>query len=97
MKQLYAKVVTFDAGFEYDKEQIRANHTLGDVFEVTLIDMGGCHTDVYEGDKYYNSVFFDFFLDAECTKPHDIYEDPDFNPYLRRSIERSKNEQRKAD
>ena len=84
MKTLYAKVVNLTGGYKNHQEFIRKNHKLNDVFKVTGIDMGSWHTDVFEGDKCYNSVFFDFFLDAECTKPHDIYEDPEFNPYLYR-------------
>ena len=83
-KTLYAKVMRLHGGFDDEQEFIRQNYKIGDVFKVTAVDMGKWHTDIYEGDKVYNSIYFDFFLDAECTQPHDIYEDPYFNPYLRR-------------
>ena len=79
---IYAKVVTLDGGYEHEEEKIRRDHKIGDVFEVYDIDMGSCHTDIYEGRDYYNSVYFEFFSDFECTEPYDIYSDPVFNPYL---------------
>ena len=81
--KLYAKVVTLEGGYKKEQETIRTHHKIGDIFEVTYMEMGSWHTDVYEGDEYYNSVYFEFFADAECTQPIDIYEDPDFNPYKR--------------
>ena len=80
---LYAKVVDLEGGYDNEEEFIRKHHKIGDVFQVTDIDMGGWHTDIYEGDKCYNSVYFDFFLDAECTQSVDIFDDPEFNPYKR--------------
>ena len=79
---IYAKVVTLDGGYDCEQEKIRRDHKIGDVFEVYDIDMGSCHTDIYEGKDCYNSVYFEFFSDFECTKPYDIYSDPVFNPYL---------------
>lgn len=80
--KVYAKVVCTDNGYESDQETLKKYHKLGDVFEVTKIDMGFCHTYIYEGDVCYNSVHFDFYLDKECTKPYSIYDDPLLNLYI---------------
>ena len=79
---LYAKFVNADCGYDSDKRKVRdAGLELGRKYEVKHIEMGGWHTDVWlEGYRgSFNSVHFDFYVD---DMPHDIYNDPDYNPYL---------------
>lgn len=81
---LFAKIVNLECG--YDNGEILKNrgYQLGHVFEVKAIAMGASHTTItMANDERYNSVHFDFFLDKECTKEHDIYNDPLYNPYVR--------------
>lgn len=54
---------------------------IGKEYAVVNVIMGGFHTSVWlEGFAgAFNSVNFDFF---ENGKPHDIYKDPKYNPYL---------------
>lgn len=57
---------------------------VGKEYGVAMVSMGGCYTNIWlEGfSRAFNSVNFDFFKDG---KPHDIYKDPDYNPYIRRA------------
>lgn len=56
---------------------------VGKEYTVEDVSMGGSYTSIYleEVSGCFNSVNFDFFKDG---KPHDIYADPDYNPYIRR-------------
>lgn len=81
---LYAKIVRMDAGHADGDLLIENGYKLGDVLEVTKIDMGSSYTWVTATDgDIYNSIHFEFFDDKECRVPHDIYEDPIYNPYIR--------------
>ena len=53
-------------------------------YTVMDISMGGFYTSVFlkEVPGSFNSVNFDFFKDG---KQHNIYADPDYNPYIRRT------------
>ena len=42
--------------------------------------MSQTYTSVYLGDKSYNSVLFEF--EDEDGSPHNIYRDPEYNPYI---------------
>lgn len=79
---MYAKVITFNAG--YDDEQIEMENTfkIGDVVPIKSIEVGQSHTSVYllNFDGVFNSVFFDFYEDAECSKKINIYNDLRFSP-----------------
>lgn len=57
---------------------------VGKKYTVSDVSMGGSFTYIYlkEVDGCFNSVNFDFFKDG---KPHDIYADPEYNPYIRRT------------
>lgn len=81
-ERLYAKFVNPNAGTDYDKEKVReAELEVGRKYKVIRIEMGSWHTDVWlEGyARAFNSVHFDFY---EGDLPHDIYSDPNYNPYL---------------
>jgi len=55
--------------------------TVGEMYKVSFISMGGSYTTVYlEGtDEGFNSVQFEFYED---DKRHNIFKDPAYNPYL---------------
>ena len=57
---------------------------LGKEYRVVDISMGQSNTSIFlEGySGGFNSVNFDFFKDG---KPHNIYKDPEYNPYIRRN------------
>lgn len=85
---IYAKFVHPNSG--YDKGEFARSKGLvvGDSYFVEYISMGQSYTDIYlrgYGDKLsdgFNSVYFEFFEDAECTIHIDIYSDARTNPYL---------------
>lgn len=80
---LYAKFVHPDQGMEYDKKQVReVGLEVGRKYEVSCVDMGQSYTSIWlAGYKNsFNSVHFEFY--DEDGLPHDIYDDPDYNPYL---------------
>lgn len=82
--KLYAKIVSMKQGHA-DSDLLTENgYTLGDVLEVTNVEMGSSYTWITAADEdIYNSIHFAFFDDKECTKPHDIYGDPKYNKYIR--------------
>lgn len=57
---------------------------VGREYTVCGVSMGGSYTSIEleEVEGCFNSVNFDFFKDG---KLHDIYKDPNYNPYLRRT------------
>lgn len=80
---IMVKVVTLNAGYPSEQDKVRGlGWKVGDEFEVEVLEMGGCHTDVLlrgvEG--WFNSVFFDFY---ENGNKLDIYSDARFNKYLK--------------
>jgi hypothetical protein len=85
MSKLIAHVTSISGGYDSDKKRVKElGLEVGQQFNVISISMGQSHTTVAielpDGSKaYMNSIYFDFSLDG---KPHDIYEDPDYNPYL---------------
>ena len=83
---LVAICKTLNAGFPYQKYLLESlGIEVGDTLTVESIDMGECSTAVkiveYPNHTF-NSVFFNFEKDG---KPHDIFADPEYNPYLPRS------------
>lgn len=80
---LFAKVVDLDCGYDHGKYPREKGLKVGDVFEVAAVHMSATYTTIVdEAENRFNSVHFEFFLDKECTKPHDIYNDPLYNPYI---------------
>jgi len=55
----------------------------GKEYKVVKIAMSTCYTNIYlEGiNGPFNSIEFDFFKDGVR---HNIYRDPEYNPYMRR-------------
>lgn len=89
MKQLYAKYVNDNAGREDEREEVKELFIFHQFYPVEKIDMGQSHTNVtLKGFKgVFNSVFFEFlFYDTQTGIwiPHDIFADPDYNPYIKR-------------
>ena len=85
MKKIYAVCRTLEAGYPGDREKVkRCGIQIGDKFEVAEISMGQSYTNVwlggYENEPPFNSVFFNF-VDANGND-YDIFNDPEFNPYL---------------
>ena len=74
------KVMHPDAGYDGDKERVKQLEP-NTHYEVTCIDMGQSHTDVFlVGMKScFNSVNFEFYEDKKLI---DIFSDKRFNPYL---------------
>lgn len=80
---LYARYVEPDAGYKFDRENCQRYLTLYERYLVDYVDMGQSFTTIglAEFPKVaFNSVNFDFF--DEFNNPHDIYKDPNYNPYL---------------
>lgn len=85
--KLFAKVVTFQGGYDCDKKDIKASgYQIGDMFEVSFVDMGQSYTSIYDAkdNKSYNSVYFDFFNDM--GNQIDIYKSPYYNPYIQNKM-----------
>lgn len=84
---IYAKLSDVTAGYPSDQEDIKV---LRDdrYYLVTEIDMGCSSTrfKILGFSTRFNSVNFDFYklsADEESMVEHDIYNDPDYNPWLR--------------
>lgn len=81
---LYAKIVSMQPGHADGDLLIENGYKLGDVLEVTDVDMGSSYTWITAtDDDIYNSIHFEFFDDKECQVRHDIYSDPKYNKYIR--------------
>lgn len=85
---LYAKYVYEDYGDKIDQQNCREHLTLGEMYEVDVVNMGGSYTDI-ELIGYpctFNSVNFIFFKKTEDGDyiEHDIFNDPEYNPWVRR-------------
>ena len=80
---LYARYVEPDAGYKFDIENCKKYLTLYERYLVDYVDMGQSFTTIGLAkfpNVAFNSVNFDFF--DEFNNPHDIYKDPEYNPYL---------------
>ena len=77
---LWAEISSHSAGYDIDKARAKALGEIGDRFEVDKVSMGGSSTSITLVGKteHYNSVNFNFLKDGIY---HDIYNDPDYNPY----------------
>ena len=60
--------------------------TVGEEYNVREIHMGQSYTNVWiEGHPFsFNSVNFEFYKDGQ---PHNIFKDPEYNPYIRRKCD----------
>lgn len=78
---LIAKFVNSEAGWNSDIAKAKTLLTLGCDYQVTDIDMGGYHTDIWLAGfvEPFNSVQFDFYEDGIKI---DIYSSKKYNPYL---------------
>lgn len=85
MKQLYARFEHPNSSFQRASADLDPNL----FYKVEQIFMGGYSTDIQlECRDTYNSVVFEFYLDVDGEKvPHNIFSDPDYNPYLRSSVD----------
>ena len=79
---LFAKFTHPDAGLDSDIAKANALLTVGHAYQVTEVDMGSCHTEIWLAGfvEPFNSVQFDFY---EHGVELDIYRSPRYNPYLR--------------
>ena len=84
---LYAKFTKPNSGYDGGKFARDRGLVVGEAYEVTHVAMGQSYTNIYLagfGGKLsngFNSVYFEFYEDAECTEPVNIYEDARYNPY----------------
>ena len=81
---LFAKVTSPEAGYKSDSDKLK-DLVFDKFYEVGYIDMGGSYTSVYlEGFKgEFNSVNFTFYKKCDgLYEEHDIFSDPNYNPYL---------------
>lgn len=86
MKELYAKYVEPNAGFDYNKKDCENFLVLNQYYKVEKVNMGQSSTSIHlKGISCctFNSVNFSFYLlkDGKFIK-HDIFKDEDYNPYL---------------
>lgn len=80
-KPLYARYFHPDAGYLHDHKQASKDGlVVGKRYLVSKIIMSQTYTSVYLGDKSYSSVLFEF--EDEDGSPHNIYRDPEYNPYI---------------
>lgn len=83
---LYARYTHPNAGYDHEQKRAQEFLNLGTRYQVDKICMDTGNTDVYLTNVLnincgaFNSVFFDF--EDEDGTPHDIYTDPQYNPYL---------------
>lgn len=81
---LYARYIDSNAGYEYDQKNAE-KLTLGEYYPVAAISMGQSSTSItLQGQSgSFNSVNFSFFKKVgDKFVQHDIYSDPEYNPYL---------------
>lgn len=85
MAKLYAQFLYPNRGYDIEVEAA-TKLTIGKLYEVESISMGQSHTSVRlkEQAGSFTSVAFEFF------KPHDIYDDPEYNHYLIAGANQSK-------
>lgn len=82
VKMIIAKVITTNAGYKLEQEEIeKLGWQVGDEFVVSTIEVGGYSSKVkLEDGKYYNSCFFEFYEDGNILN---IYADKRFqNSYI---------------
>ena len=79
---LYAIFLNADDGYSYEAKVAKERLVYGKKYEVEEVCMGQSYTDIIlKGiDGAFNSIHF-LFVD-EDGKPHDIFSDPNYNPYI---------------
>lgn len=84
MKRLFARMEHPNNGYESDKKDA-ALLDPKKLYEVKEVHMGQSNTCVELDTGFkrtlFNSVNLEFYLEGSET-PHDIYSDPDYNPYI---------------
>lgn len=71
---LIAKLVTYNAGHDWQREYVKANLQLGKKYTVREMIVYSSSSKVYlEGfEESFNSVFFDFYLDGKYIDFDDL-------------------------
>lgn len=88
---LYAKFVEPNAGYAHDQkkvEELELNH----FYPVAAVSMGQSSTSItLQGQSGgFNSVNFEFYKKSDDKYvEHDIFSDPEYNPYIRNLYELS--------
>lgn len=85
MSQLYCRVSNKNNGYDSDKELIKSLDS-GKFHIVERVSMGQSSTSIKikDCDFYFNSVNLTFYKkDGESYIEHDIYSDPEYNPYIK--------------
>lgn len=88
MVNLYAKYEHPNNGTDYDKEKVEDFLVLNQYYKVDNVEMGQSHTCItlkgFNGS--FNSVMFEFYeLVNDKFFKYDIFKDPDYNPYIKRT------------
>ncbi|AWD90575.1 hypothetical protein KNT87_gp285 [Erwinia phage Cronus] len=85
---LYAKFVSPTSGYAHDQKKVE-DFELNSMLVVDSISMGQSSTTITLAGLQggFNSVHFEFYkqVDDELVK-HNIYRDPEYNPYIRKPI-----------
>lgn len=88
MVNLYARYEHPNNGTDYDKNEAKELFVLNQYYKVDKVNMGQSHTNIsLKGFKgSFNSVMFEFYelKDGKFSK-YDIFQDPDYNPYIKRT------------
>ena len=85
---LFARVTNKAAGYPLDQKAV-SDLNPNDYFEVSAVRMSQSSTsfNLVDDDNHYNSVNFSFYkeVDGQFIE-HNIYNDPQYNPYLSRVV-----------
>jgi hypothetical protein len=88
MVNLYARYEHPNNGTDCDKEKTKELFILNQYYKVDNVEMGQSHTNIYlKGfNGSFNSVMFEFYeLVNDKFFKYDIFKDPDYNPYIKRT------------
>ena len=88
MVNLYARYEHPNNGTDCDKEKTQELFVLNQYYKVDNVEMGQSHTNIYlRGfNGSFNSVMFEFYeLVNDKFFKYDIFKDPDYNPYIKRT------------
>lgn len=88
MVDLYARYEHPNNGTDCDKEKTKELFILNQYYKVDNVEMGQSHTNIYlKGfNGSFNSVMFEFYeLVNDKFFKYDIFKDPDYNPYIKRT------------
>lgn len=78
---LTAVIFSHKNGYDHDREEIKALGEIGDQFPVEYVSMGQSRTSIKLKDhkNSFNSVNFIFLKNGA---KHNIFDDPEYNPYI---------------